>query len=523
MNASQPTRAGLYARVSRSGGRDRAALELNTLRDQRESAIANLARGVDLLEDEAWIDLDVSGTHSNRPGLEAIFRAVEEGRINAVVVGYLSRFGRNARELLENVERLHAAGATLFVGKEHLRIDPGTNGPAKLILTVLAAVAEMEADRLAEGLASANANAVQRGVAIAVPYGYVRPVAGGPLALDIDETYGRAPADVVRDIFDWRLEGLGVSAITRRLNDLGVPTASKLAALRGSRRKQIAERWVHSAVAGILATHTYKGVIPQWQTEPGRGRTARIPGSLELRAGDHPVLIDPKTWERAQTTGKRPARNGNAKALLGGVVRCVSCSRTMRPSNGSGKRGLVYRCPGSQIGCTRPISIMRGPLDDYVAGVVRSRILAGTVAVPDVDTTELDAIVAQIAQTEEAIAAAKAVDAADFDADVIAMIRRYRVELDGLERRRIDLEHATTTTHSLPTVDEWDAMDVDERNALVRDLFDAVVVTPAAKRGSVGDLDERIVLVPFGESPIALSRVGVPVALQRFPLEDRPA
>src|SRR3954447_11899821 len=174
MNPKKPSRAGHYPRVSRTGKRTDEELERHTLSEQRELSEQFLPRSVEFHEDPRYPDRNVSGRTSKRPGLEAIFADIDAGIIDAVVVGYLSRFGRNAAELLANLERLHAAGATLYLAREGLIVPPGTRGVSKMLVTVLAAVAEMEADRLQEGLERANRTAVGNGSSIAIPYGYRR-------------------------------------------------------------------------------------------------------------------------------------------------------------------------------------------------------------------------------------------------------------------------------------------------------------------------------------------------------------
>ncbi|KNY24746.1 recombinase family protein [Pseudobacteroides cellulosolvens] len=54
-----------------------------------------------------------------------------------------------------------------------------------------------------------------------VPYGYSRPD-DGTYKLVVDEE----AALVIRQIYQWKVEGLSDTAIARRLNDMGIPSPS---------------------------------------------------------------------------------------------------------------------------------------------------------------------------------------------------------------------------------------------------------------------------------------------------------
>lgn len=526
MTIKNPTRAALYPRVSRSGKRSDEELERHTLAQQRDYALGYLPRVVELVEDERYKDVNVSGTHSERPGLEALFADVEAGLIDAVVVGYLSRFGRNARELLSNVERLHAAGATFYSAKEHITAAPGHNGTGKLLLTILAGIAEMEADRLAENLADANGRAIANGISVPVPYGYVRENGpGSVLIVDELDDHGPAPADVVRRIFALRLTGMGASAIAKLLTDEGVLSPSAHAAARGRRVKQIGKRWQHNTVQGIVETHTYRGVIPRWQTEPdpeskGKSRRRRrIPGTLELLPAQHVALIDDATWHRAQFAVEPTTRNGRVGgSLLQGLVRCASCSQTMRPSS-TGPGRLVYSCRGRNAGCTHPASIMRGPVDDYVEAKVLDALGNGGYGVAVVDASELDELTERLAYAERELKALR--DGGDAtDPDYWPAVRARRARIDELERKRAELAR-TAGKRPGPTPQVYATLSVDERRQVLTDLLDAVVIRPAPGRGRMGAIETRVAaIVPAGQSPIELSRSGRPVAPRPFPLVE---
>ena len=120
--------------------------EQNTAR--QEVLLRNL--GVD----EVFID-KASGKNADRPQLKQMLEYVRKG--DTVIVESISRFARNTRDLLELVERLTAKDVE-FVSKKEA-IDT-TTPTGKFMLTVFAAVAELEREHILqrqhEGIAIAK-------------------------------------------------------------------------------------------------------------------------------------------------------------------------------------------------------------------------------------------------------------------------------------------------------------------------------------------------------------------------------
>lgn len=104
----------------------------------------------------------MSGKSADRPELHKMMDFVREG--DSLTVESISRFARNARDLLNLTAALNAKGVQFISKKE----DIDTNTPAgKFMLTVFAALAELERDnileRQAEGIAIAKAEGRMNG------------------------------------------------------------------------------------------------------------------------------------------------------------------------------------------------------------------------------------------------------------------------------------------------------------------------------------------------------------------------
>lgn len=129
-----------YARVSTSDGRQ--------VTDRQDDALREA--GVD----RVFVDHS-SGMQASRPQLDALWQTARAG--DTIVVLSLDRLGRDTRQLLAWVAELEQTGIHLQI----LQLGVDTSTPAgKMVLTVIAALAEMEravlVGRVREGLASAK-------------------------------------------------------------------------------------------------------------------------------------------------------------------------------------------------------------------------------------------------------------------------------------------------------------------------------------------------------------------------------
>ena len=91
-----------------------------------------------------------SGARNDRPGMRRIMEAAQKGQIDAVVVWKLDRFGRSTLDLLANIEQLHRAGVRFIATTQGLDFKPEGDAMSRLLLTMLAAVAEFERDLIRE-------------------------------------------------------------------------------------------------------------------------------------------------------------------------------------------------------------------------------------------------------------------------------------------------------------------------------------------------------------------------------------
>lgn len=174
------------------------------------------------------------------------------------------------------------------------------------------------------------------------PYGYVRK------KLKDQKGYTLEPhpeqAAIVKMIFEWYTNRIGVSLIVRRLNDMKVPTA------KGG-------DWVNATIQGILRNPVYIGKI-RWNARPQVKKMVdgemvkerpRAKDSI-ITDGLHKPIIDEDTFELAQQylaenpTVPAPKKLG-VKNPLAGLIVCGKCGRKMVRRPYSSRQPDSLMCP----------------------------------------------------------------------------------------------------------------------------------------------------------------------------------
>jgi DNA invertase Pin-like site-specific DNA recombinase len=138
---------------------------------------------------------------AGRPLLQELLAGLEGG--DTLIVAKLDRLARNARELLQIVDQADGAGWSLVL----LDVNVDTSRPeGRFMLTVMAAVAEMERNRIAERTREALAAKKRQGERLGRPSGL--------------------PQRVLRWIEERRNGGASLQRIADELTDRGVPTSA---------------------------------------------------------------------------------------------------------------------------------------------------------------------------------------------------------------------------------------------------------------------------------------------------------
>lgn len=282
-----PGRVVAYVRVSALMGRsgdDFHSPEVQLAAIRRATAPAGL-REVAVIE-----DIDRTGRHFERAGIDRIRRLAESRQIDAVAVYDVSRLGRNVRESLVFLNWLAEQGVTILSASE--QVDTST--PAgRLMLTNMLAIAEYRSDEIGRGWSGTIARRAERGQHHGRPLGYTRR----DKQLVPDDTLGPAVAEVFRRY----AAGDPIGEIT-----------AYLSAVRG--------RPMHTPnVKKLLRNPVYLG---------------RVVAGDEVLPGQHEALVDEVTWRRVQdrlaADTSTPPRHLAPTWSLVGLVECPQGHKLQR-------------------------------------------------------------------------------------------------------------------------------------------------------------------------------------------------
>ncbi len=202
-NADQEKITALYCRLSQDDGLDG---DSNSIQNQRELLRNFLRTRPELREYAVRIDDGFTGSNFDRPSFKKMLEDVKAGRTNCIIVKDLSRFGRNYLDAGEYIEKiLPFLGVRFIAVNDNYDSFGGKNASDELIIPFKNLINEAYCRDISVKVRTqleVKRKSGQYIGAFAV-YGYLKDETDKN-HLIVDEY----AADVVRDIFSWKLEGM---------------------------------------------------------------------------------------------------------------------------------------------------------------------------------------------------------------------------------------------------------------------------------------------------------------------------
>jgi DNA invertase Pin-like site-specific DNA recombinase len=306
-------------------------------------------------------DNGLTGTNFDRPGFEALLDAIRRGEVNCVVVKDLSRFGRDYIEAGNYIETVFPSLGVRFISINDSfdSSDPlcWSDGMSIALKNIINAA---YAKDISVKMRTAYDAKRRRGdfTGATTPFGYTRlPEKKSRLVVDPES------AEIVRDIFRWRIEGASLSGIAARLNAAGVPNPSHYSYLKGYRNdKRFAEPipWDISVIAAILRNVAYIGHLELGKKiAVSMGNSVKQPKENWIFTRDaHESIISQADFDavaeiaRQSKERRRAAIERNVKPALPdnifkGLAFCGVCGHTFNRDsvvNANGERVIYYHC-----------------------------------------------------------------------------------------------------------------------------------------------------------------------------------
>jgi putative DNA-invertase from lambdoid prophage Rac len=149
---SLPIRAAIYARVSTTD--QNCEMQVRELREYATR------RGWHISAE--YLDTGWSGAKANRPELDKLMADASLRHFDAVMVWKLDRFGRSVRNCLDGIESLRSHGVRFLAVSQSIDTDE-SNPTSRLLLHILASVAEFEREMIRERVSAGVRNAKRNG------------------------------------------------------------------------------------------------------------------------------------------------------------------------------------------------------------------------------------------------------------------------------------------------------------------------------------------------------------------------
>jgi DNA invertase Pin-like site-specific DNA recombinase len=278
-------------------------------------------------------DLDETGRNFARAGVQEVVRRIEAGEADVVVVWKWSRFGRNVRDCLVNIDRLEVAGGRIVAATEDFDDTPvGRFGRGQFLL-----MAQFESERIGEQWKEAKNRRLRLGL----------PGDGLPRFGYNYDGVGYSPdvivGPVLAEMFRWYIGGASFYRIACRLDEEGVKTA------KGG-------PWKEQTVRAILDAGFGAGLV--------RSGDEFLPGA-------HAAVISEAEWEayrrRRRVSKRTPSRSLGASYPYAGLLHCGTCeSPVHRTGNDRVRCGRWRDCRKPTFGHKKSPD---GPVADFLAAL----------------------------------------------------------------------------------------------------------------------------------------------------------
>jgi DNA invertase Pin-like site-specific DNA recombinase len=242
-----------------------------------------IRKGWTVSDDGIFIDDGISGAEfAGRPGFVRLMNALKpRPAFQVLVMSEESRLGREAIETAYALKQLVQAGVRVFFYMEDRErtLDSPTD---KIMLSLTAFADELEREKARHRTYDAMIRKARAGhVTGGRVFGYDNVDVFGPDGKRsyVVRTVNEPEAAIVRRIFEWSAAGVGLTGITKRLNEAG--------ALAPRPQQGRPAAWVSSSVRAVLRRPLYRGEILWNQTRKrdGWGRRTAVTGRLRNGSG----------------------------------------------------------------------------------------------------------------------------------------------------------------------------------------------------------------------------------------------
>ncbi len=373
-------RAALYIRLSvEFNGKKGDSLET-----QRQIMEAYIALCPDIEIAEVYTDNGTTGRTFEREAFQRMLADVDAGKINCIVVKDLSRLGRNTIDTGYYIEKYFPLHGVRFIAvNDQFDSEDSENSGNHLIVPLKNMINEAYAADISKKVRAQQNQAMRDGAFVGArpPYGYRKDPDNCHRLLVNEDT-----APVVRQIFQWTLEGVALNVIVKRLNERGIMTPGYYHASCGlfSYDNKLAGsgKWQTWTVGKILADEVYTGDMVQGKhTNVGHKQVPTKPEDWIVVRNTHEPLVSREVFAKVQAVREQKGKTRAAKIpytenILRGRVFCGCCGKNLhRQRHQCGY--YVYHCiSNDRIGkgaCEAKVYVREPDLFSAIITIIRQK------------------------------------------------------------------------------------------------------------------------------------------------------
>lgn len=462
------TKCYIYTRVSTSIQVDGYSL------DAQRDKLRKYAEYEDMTIAGEYSDEGFSGKNiQGRLEFQRMLNDIQEGKdgVSFVLVFKLSRFGRNAADVLNSLQLMQDFGVNLICVEDGI---DSSKDSGKLMISVLSAVAEIERENIRTQTMAGREQKAKEGKWNGgfAPYGY--RLDNGQLLIAEDE------AEVIRLIFDRYIHtNDGINGVASYLNSHGY--TKKL------RQNGTIPGFSSSFVKGILDNPVYAGKIAY-----GRRKTEKKIGTrnemhiveqseFSVYEGQHEAIISEEDWNLAQEKRKANAfkrekiNNPEHAHILSGILKCPCCGKGMygniAKAHSKDKKTRYYYYCKNTLGatghkCTFRTNIEQTEMNRMVAAIISAMVnqpqfveaikekIGSTVDATDMEK-QIEVLQAQLRQALGTKARLErqmdGLDITDkyYDRKILDLQRRYDEQYGKIEEIEIQIDNIQSQIRSI--------------------------------------------------------------------------
>lgn len=370
------TKCYIYTRVSTSIQVDGYSL------DAQRDKLRKYAEYEDMTVVGEYSDEGFSGKNiQGRLEFQRMLNDIQDNKdgVSYVLVFKLSRFGRNAADVLNSLQLMQDFGVNLICVEDGI---DSSKDSGKLMISVLSAVAEIERENIRTQTMAGREQKAREGKWNGgfAPYGY--RLENGKMLIAEDEV------EVIRVIFDRYIHtNNGVSGVAKYLNSHGY--TKKL------RQNGTIPGFSASFVKAVLDNPIYMGKIAY-----GRRRTEKKLGTrnemhvveqseFPVYEGQHEAIISEEDWnlaheKRSKNAYRREKVNDPDHAhILSGILKCPCCGKSLygnisKAHSKDKKTRYYYYCKNTVTptghSCTFRVNIEQSEINDMIAAVISAMV-----------------------------------------------------------------------------------------------------------------------------------------------------